>query len=259
MMIKFSNQNTKTKNLRKIESLATTYLGGKKKIYSFDLSSGFSCPGAKDCQSFAVVGEDGRATIKDGPFTLFRCFSASQEVLFPAVRKMRTDNFNALKDCRTISEMVDILTAALPSNAGIVRLHVAGDMFSLAYMRAWMIVAQNHPEVLFYFYTKSLHHLKEVSAECVDLANGVIYPNLLVTASFGGRHDHLIGELNVRATVVVYSENEAIEKNLVIDHDDSHAATIGGSFALLIHGVQPKGSAASVALSTIKKGLKNAE
>ena len=59
-----------------------------------------------------------------------------------------------------------------------------------------------------------------------------------------------------KEALVVYSEQEAIDKGLEIDHDDTHAAFGKENFALLIHGTQPKGSAASVALSAIKKANK---
>lgn len=251
-MIKFSEENTKTKNLRKISALAQ-YLTDGRKIYSFDLLAGFTCPGAKDCQSFAVKDSQGKVTIKDGPHTQFRCFSASQEVVFPAVRRMREANTKAIQAEKSIAKIVELLEAALPPKAGIVRLHVSGDMFSLAYLRAWMVVAQNHPNTLFYFYTKSLQYIKVIEKSCKDLSKGIIYDNLLVTASFGGKFDDLISDLNIRTAKVVYAEADT---NLDIDHDDSHAATPGGDFALLIHGTQPAGSAASVALYTIRKGLK---
>jgi hypothetical protein len=38
----------------------------------------------------------------------------------------------------------------------------------------------------------------------------------------------------------VFSIQEALEKNLPIDNDDSHALLGGEDFALLIHGTQPK-------------------
>ena len=80
--------------------------------------------------------------------------------------------------------------------------------------------------------------------------------NLVMTASRGGRRDDLIGSNQLRESVVVFSEKEAETKNLVIDYDDSHAARpdlSGDSFALLIHGVQQKGSEAANALKTLKQ------
>jgi hypothetical protein len=57
----------------------------------------------------------------------------------------------------------------------------------------------------------------------------------------------------------VFSEQEAISQGLEIDHDDSHAADPDfrdSDFALLIHGVQPKGSEASAAIKELKaKGV----
>jgi len=254
-MLKFSKQNAKTENLTKVAALAP-YLAGGKKIYSLDLSSGVSCPGAKDCKSMAMIDPlTGRATIKDGPDCQFRCFSASQEVLFPALQKLRANNFEQIKTAKTVENIVKLILASLPKNAGIIRIHVGGDFFSLAYLRAMIKVAGLRPDILFYTYTKSLHHLKEV-VRCdflphCDLSQGIILPNFLVTASYGGHFDHLIEELGVRAAYVVYSELEA--SALPIDHTDEKAATPGGNFALLLHGTQPKNTPAGEALKLLKK------
>ena len=253
-MLKFSPQNAKTKNLKNVAALQP-YLRGKRKIYSMDLPSGYTCPGAKDCKSMAVVNPlTGRATIKDGPHTQFRCFSASQEVLFPAVRKARQHNFDEIKKNTSVEGIVQLISSSLPKNAGIVRIHVGGDMFSYDYLLAWLGVAMSSPDILFYFYTKSIHHLKglHVAGWCKDLSKGIILNNFLVTASYGGQFDSLIAELGVRTAKVVYSEDTP----LPIDHDDSHAATSGGDFALLIHGTQPANSPAAKALYTLRgKGV----
>ena len=144
--------------------------------------------------------------------------------------------------------MVKLINDSLPENAGIVRIHVAGDFFNEEYMHAWYSVALNNPRTLFYAYTKSLRYWLNIR-EFPELWNFVL------TASYGGTHDHLIEEFNLRSAKVVFSEAEAEELGLAIDHDDSHAAkpTLrDDSFALLLHGTQPKGSAASVALKQLK-------
>ena len=56
--------------------------------------------------------------------------------------------------------------------------------------------------------------------------------------------------------MVVFSEDEAYERGLEIDHNDSHAAVPDwefDDFALLIHGTQPKGTEAAEALKVLKK------
>jgi hypothetical protein len=241
-MLKFSSANTKLKKLYKVLSLSSCL--GKRKVYSLDLLSGFSCPFAQDCLAKAIVTAAKRF-IKDGPKTKFRCFSASQEVLFPTTYNLRKHNFDLLRG-KSEQEMFEIINRALPKNAGIVRIHVAGDFFCEAYLRAWIRVAEANPGVLFYAYTKSLSYwIKNKS--WIDAVS-----NFNLTASFGGRLDHLIQEHNLRFAKVVFSELEAEELGLEIDHDDSHAALNGGSFALLIHGVQPSGSKAGKAVKALK-------
>jgi len=78
----------------------------------------------------------------------------------------------------------------------------------------------------------------------------------VMTASRGGRLDHLIDQYNLREAKVVFSEAEAEALGYDIDHDDSHAARpslADQSFALLIHGQQPAGSDASAAIKELKK------
>ena len=245
-MLKFSKANAKTQALANDAELAE-YLQGNRKIYSLDLLSGWSCPHAKDCLSKAIVQDNGKRKIKDGKDTQFRCFSASQEVQYTNVYNSRKHNFDLLRKL-SCGEMVDMINQSLPTNAGIVRIHVAGDFFSRQYMEAWYTVALLNPKILFYAYTKSLRFWLAIN-------EFPVLHNFVLTASYGGTHDHLIDEFNLRSTKVVFSEAEAEQLGLAIDHDDSHAAKPSlrnNSFALLIHGTQPAGSEASTALKKLK-------
>tara|TARA_R110002020_G_scaffold431403_2_gene641419 strand:+ start:29 stop:811 length:783 start_codon:yes stop_codon:yes gene_type:complete len=246
-MIKFSKANAKIEALKKVEELQP-YLRNNRKVYSFDLLSGYSCPFASKCLSKATVQIDGKRKIKDGPKTEFRCFSASQEVQYTNVYNLRKANFDAMRDCDDGWDMLKLLVDAMPKDAGIVRIHVAGDFFNEQYFKAWMSLATLKPNVLFYAYTKSLRFW---------IRNYPLMPeNLVLTASRGGRDDDLITKHGLRESVVVFSESEAENLNLVIDHDDSHAAIPSmrdNDFALLIHGTQPKGSEAATALKILKR------
>lgn len=243
-MLKFSPANAKTRKLLEVPSLGK-YLAGKRKVYSLDLLSGWSCPGAKDCLA-KVHENDGKRTLVDGPDTQFRCFSASQEALFPNVYKQRKQNFETLKQCKTAGQIRFLLERFMPPNLGILRYHVGGEFFKQVYLDAAVELAECYPNVLFYAYTKSLHFLQNV--DMVNPSKGLIRPNFLITTSRGGKYDSLIGELKVRTATVIFNESEGSP----IDHDDSHAATEGGSFYLLLHGVQPKGSKAAKALVELK-------
>lgn len=215
-------------------------------IFTFSLPSGYSCPGADICLSKAHVDT---GVITDGPKTRFRCFSASQEAAFPSVRRSRWKNYQALVSRRDMVGKMNLILDNLPKKAKIVRIHVAGDFFNQDYFDAWLGVAERRPDILFYAYTKSIPYwIARI---------GFIPDNLKLVASRGGRHDRLIEKYGLRYAEVVYSEQEAREKGLPIDHDDSHAYASDESFALLVHSTQPKGSLAAKAISAMKaEGVK---
>jgi hypothetical protein len=62
----------------------------------------------------------------------------------------------------------------------------------------------------------------------------------------------LIARHGLKSARVVYSHAEAEALGLEIDHDDSHAYASDASFALLIHGTQPKGTKAAEAWKVVK-------
>ena len=252
--MKFSAANTKLKKLYKLaQTTLKKWLGEKigratAKVYSFDSLSGVDCPFAFLCKSQAEEQEDGSRRIKDGPDTKFRCFSASQEVLFTNTYKSRKRNHDAIHSLETSDDMADALCAALPKDARVIRIHVSGDMFSHKYFLAWCKVAERNDNVLFYAYTKSLVYWVR--------SRDRVPSNLVLTASYGGRNDELIAQHGLRSAKVVFSEQEAADLGLEIDHDDNHAcdpAKANQDFALLIHGVQPKGSEAAAALKILKQ------
>lgn len=249
--MKFSPANAKIEALKKVPVLAK-YLDGKvgrktKKVYSFDLLSGHSCPFAKNCLA-KVVHVDGKRKIQDGKDMEFRCFSASQEVQYTNVYNLRNGNFQTLRKLKMVDDMKAAIVAAMPDDLGICRIHVAGDFFNQKYFDAWLSIAKDNPDKLFYAYTKSLPYW-------VRRFN-MLPENFVLTASRGGSRDDLIDSENMREAKVVFSEDEAGNLGFEIDHDDSHAARPDSkdqSFALMIHGTQAIGSEAGEALKVLKR------
>jgi len=244
-MLKFSPANAKTSHLTKVPGVAH-FLANKRKVYSLDLLSGWSCPFACDCLSKVKVdSQTGKRSLQDGPHTQFRCFSASQEIAYTNTYNARKHNFELLRSLST-EQMISAIISSMPKNLGVLRFHVAGDFFSPAYFRACCAVARQFPDRLFYTYTKSIKYWITYQHE--------VPKNFVLTASYGGRDDSLIKSYGLRNVKVVFSEKEA--GKLPIDHDDSHAANPSmrkKNFALLLHGIQPKGSAASKALQELRK------
>ena len=211
-------------------------------LKTFTLPAGYTCPGAKDCLAFA---DKTTGKIKDGKDTQFRCFMASLEAVFPSLREMVWENLRLIRNELNSGYMqcADLICESLPKKFDVMRVHVGGDYFSAEYLKAWSEVAKRNPNKVFYSYSKSLHLFKQFA----------LPSNLVLTASRGGKYDELIDLHAWKEAVVVYSEKEAADKGLEIDHDDEHAAFGADNFALLIHGTQPKGSAAADALKEVKR------
>lgn len=225
-MIKFTRGNAK---LDKLEKRV------KGQVWTFSILSGHSCPYARECQSKAVeVGS--KLGVVDGPHTQFRCFSASQEAFYRNLYNHRKDNMVIVEEAaKSIDNAASLLIASIPAKAKVIRLHVGGDFKTQAYFDAWLLVAKRRPDLIFYAYTKSLPFwVKRI---------GEIPHNFVLTASYGGYKDDLIDKHNLKYVKVVKTVYEAKKLKLPIDSDDSHALNKEGNFALLIHGIQPAGSA----------------
>ena len=230
----------------------------------FSIPAGYTCPHAGKCHTFA-----NRATgkIMDNPHGCsespeYRCYAAMDEARLPSVRKSRWYNFDQLKAARNIYVdqhsndptkyyigIKDLILSSLQAQPkrDLVRIHGSGDFWSQHYMKAWMLTAEERPHQKFYAYTKSLTMWYNLRDEIPD--------NFYLTASYGGDEDRMLQkfpELYKRICYVVYTKEEAEERGLEIDHDDSHCFG-DRPFALLVHGSQPAGSEASAAIQQRKK------
>jgi len=227
-----------------------------KNTLKFDLPAGHVCPFAKECRSCADR-RTGRIT--DGRYTKYRCFGATSEAIYPNVRQNRWSNYELLQSVglQNTAAMVELIDASLPDWNGLVRIHAeGGDFFNVRYFRAWCEIARRRPGqivefngkkqilgTIFYAYSKAIPYI--IRGEQPD--------NLRIVASEGGTHDALLKRSGYRTCKVVYSDEEAERLGLEIDHDDSHVWAKPGSFALKIHGTQPKGSAAGEAMKLLRK------
>ena len=227
----------------------------------FDLPAGKTCPGANECHSFVTV-KDGKRTVKDGVNCQFRCYAASQEALFSAVYEKRKYNLELIQNTlnsengfyKTYELINESLHKSINKNIKKVRIHSSGDFFSGEDLRCWFAVARLNPQLKFYCYSKSLNLFG---------TNVSLPSNFYLTASVGGKYDALIHKgYFKRYAIVVNSVIEAETLGILhrnkpykIDTDDSSCFK-DDAFALLLHGVQPKGSKASQDLQKIRS-LKN--
>lgn len=214
----------------------------------FSLPAGHTCPGALQCHSLADR-ETGRIT--DGAATVFRCYSASQETR-PTVRDLRWRNLDRLRGLSR-TELAQLLIRSIDANrltyTQRVRWFEGGDTYAADIRDALLDTAECVPDLVFYQYSKSLH-LWAPLGEPIQLPE-----NYRLTASWGGRFDHLIeAGLFPRSARVVLNQEEATRLRLPVDFDDSLAYSAQAmAFAHLVHGTQPAGSPASLALAQRRK------
>ncbi len=208
-----------------------------KLIAHVSLPAGFTCPGAKECLTYA-----NRKTrkLKDGPDTEFRCYAAGMEARYPAYHNIVWHNFDLINQVKNDEDALFELYAeslAMIPNALIVRSGVSGDFFTQEQANAVMRLADANPNILFYAYTKSVPFFEE-HLDC----EGRVRDNFIVTCSIGGKHDEDVYRREYKYAIVVKDKAHADRLGLECDHDDTHAMQPGASFAQPIHGGQPAGS-----------------
>lgn len=84
------------------------------------------------------------------------CYARRGRFHGTAVKRLLAANLAAARRLLAAGRLAPVLTAAVDrAGAAVVRVHAAGDLFSVAYARAWLAVAAARPGVRFYLYTRS--------------------------------------------------------------------------------------------------------
>lgn len=110
-----------------------------------------------------------------------------------------------------------------------IRVHDSGDFFSVEYANRWMDVMRNHPDVVFYAYTKMVNMFKYGSS--IKMADNFHY-----VLSYGGLEDEYIKDYDRKAIVI--SEDMDVPQGYVDgSHDDYYASEPSyDKIALYYHG-----------------------
>ena len=210
----------------------------------FSLPAGHTCPGAKDC--LTRVPRDG-GPVWTAPGLQYVCHAASQERYRPTVRDLRWANFDILAPLDTHDMIANLATAFFHQRRSYterVRCFLSGDAFNPELAAAITTFAWAIEPTVVYLYSKALPFWI-----CQDIP-----ANLRITASWGGRFDHLIADHFPRSARVVQTAQEACNLGLPLDFDDSYAYQDEPvHFAHLVHGWQPKGSDAANAINARRK------
>lgn len=214
-MLYFSKANGKLRKLAK--RLGIPYA----QIRSFDLPSGLTCnPSCK----FHAVAVGGKLYKKANIYP--SCYAARSEAFYQNVWRCRTRNYAELLGLSE-GEMVRKIEKKIRqfSTLKVLRLHTSGDFFSLDYFRAWNRVAQNHPEIRFYAYTKRIGWYLKMREELAE--------NFRILASYGSTSDSLITRYNLPFSRSIAKGQEK-RYNVPINETDFEALN-GISSVIIFH------------------------
>jgi len=113
------------------------------------------------------------------------------------------------------ARMTEELKAKRYRGGKYVRIHDAGDFFSVPYFEAWVRISLATPDVTFYAYTKEVALVKSF-----DLPS-----NMVIVFSMGGKEDSLI-DVEVDRHADVFPTLEALEDAGYTDQGDSDLLAI---------------------------------
>jgi hypothetical protein len=149
---------------------------GAYRVASFNLPAG----------GYEFLGK--KYTVCPGAGKCFNvCYAQQGTFRFKGSIKVRILNHQALlhlyqSGVSAVVESLDRLVKKLPKTVAVVRLHDSGDFFSKWYVKVWLQVIRDNPEILFYVYTKSHPMFAGLS----------VPSNLRITSSYGGIWDDKI-------------------------------------------------------------------
>jgi len=166
----------------------------KAKIYQFNLPAYKTkagktvCPFAKDCVKF--------------------CYAQKGTFRFSNVQKKYESNYKITKQSNFVKLIQDDLNRAKPTH---LRIHSSGDFYGLEYLKKWVKIAINNPEITFYGYTKSIPIFKKLNS---------IPDNFIFCYSEGGKMDHLI-DTDKDYHARIFNSKKELEKAGYIDTSEN--------------------------------------
>ncbi len=186
-----------------------------RKLLTFGLPAykskdGFvTCPGAKECIKGCYARQG---------FYLWSPVTKAQEARLKLTRR---------------HDFMEIITAEIQRRKPkYVRIHDAGDFYSVRYLNYWIGIALQNPEVFFFTYTKMI--------PLVRIA-GFIPPNFRIVFSEGGVWDNMITEHDQTARVFKSIKDLNAAGFVNASHEDMKPIRAGvRKLGLVYHGISSR-------------------
>ena len=169
-----TNTNSKIKKTAKLNGV---------RLYEFNLPAVSTCPFADTCKDI--------------------CYADKGTYKYPNVQAKYHSNYELTKNPPAF--MARIHTELILKRVEYVRIHSSGDFYSMKYLKTWLEIARNFPNIIFYGYTKSVSMLQSLELPV----------NFIFCFSIGGKLDHKIKPGERRA--VIFDSKEELQKARFID------------------------------------------
>lgn len=160
----------------------------------------------------AYRSESGIITCPNAGECMKGCYARQGTYTWSNVKPAYEKRLNALMSDHFVSDMSYEIRKSKPSH---IRINDGGDIFSAEILGKWIHLAQQHPDVVFYAYTKQVSLIKKYK-DCLP-------DNFIYRFSFGGKEDHLIDVTKDRHAIVFNSKDDMPSNYIDGTHDDSHA------------------------------------
>lgn len=188
------------------------------KIYNFTLPAFLSQNGTKICPNAGQCAK--------------WCYAKQGTYNFSNVKRKHESNFEATRQNDFINRIVSEISTKRRIDA--VRIHDAGDFYSLEYLYKWLTLAKLHENIIFYAYTKQIRMFKSLRNSLPE--------NFIIIYSFGGKQDHMIDANKDRHSKVFESMNDLIAAGYIDTTTDDSNAFYKDNFkiGLVYHGHKSK-------------------
>mgnify|MGYP000497495653 CR=1 FL=1 len=188
----------------------------------------------------AFRAADGTKTCPNAGVCAAGCYARSGAYRWSNVSRVHNAKLDASRDLGFAEEMIKEIKR-LQKNASkknkqlYIRIHDAGDFYSLDYTLTWLRIMRALPDVVFYAYTKQVEMFKNLKTK-----HGYNLPeNFKLIFSFGGKQDDKIDK-SVDRHSAVFETLDALKAAGYVDasSDDIKALGDNNRIGLVYHGAK---------------------
>lgn len=188
----------------------------------------------------AFISRDGFKTCPNAGVLAVGCYARSGAYNWSNVSNVHHAKLDASQDLGFAETMIEEIKknhkrVSKKSKQLYIRIHDAGDFYSLDYALTWMRIIRALPDVEFYAYTKQVEMFKNIQTKY----DYKLPDNFTLIFSYGGKQDKLINVETDRHSAVFETQEELYAAGYVdATKDDILALGDNHKVGLVYHGTK---------------------